>query len=151
MAEPSLPARVAPPIPAAPEPLPEQRSTMLERFGILARLVVRFLFRHVHVRPEAVAHVRQLAGQGTLVYVMRYRSPLDYLLVNAILLREGLPLARFAPGVSTVPFRPLGDMLGWIFRRRQSTSIASRGSISLWTLRRCQSWWTFGPPACRVC
>src|SRR5256712_38570 len=61
----------------------------------------------------------ELAPQGTLIYVMRYRSALDYLLVNAVLLREGLPLARFAPGVSTVAFRPLGELLGWLFRRRR--------------------------------
>ena len=82
---------------------------MLERFGLLARLLVRLIFSRVRLRPEAVEHLRQLARQGTIVYVMRYRSTLDYVLVNAVLLREGLPLARFAPGVSTVRFRPLGD------------------------------------------
>ena len=55
MAEPSLPARVAP-LPAPPpepEPVPEQRSTMLERFGLLARLLVRLLFfRHVRFYYE---------------------------------------------------------------------------------------------------
>src|SRR5206468_1519688 len=73
----------------------------------------------VRLVAEAVEHLRQLARQGTLIYVMRYRSALDYLLVNAVLLREGLPLARFAPGVSTVAFRPLGELLGWLFRRRR--------------------------------
>ncbi|HUE29897.1 MAG TPA: hypothetical protein VMR79_03430, partial [Verrucomicrobiae bacterium] len=119
MAEPVGSARVAPLAPPAPRAVAAQRSTMLERFGALARLLIRFLFRHVRVRPEAVEHVRQLAHQGTLIYVMRYRSTLDYLLVNAILLREGLPLARFAPGVSTVAFRPIGELLGWLLRRRR--------------------------------
>ena len=130
MVEPLGPARVAPLVAPAPEPVPEQRSTMLERFGIVARLLVRFLFRHVRVRPEAVEHLRQLAEQGSLIYVMRYRSLIDYLLVNAVLLREGLPLARFAPGVSTVPFRPLGDMLGWIFRRRRRARAAAHAACS---------------------
>ena len=65
----------------------------------------------MRVRAEAVERVRQLAEQGTLIYVMRYRSVVDYLLANAVLLREGLPLARFAPGVSTLWFRPLRDAL----------------------------------------
>src|SRR5262249_46650905 len=47
-----------------------------------------------------------------------YRSTLDYLLVNAVLRREGLPLARFAPGVSTVRFRPLREMARWLLRRK---------------------------------
>src|SRR5437899_12313930 len=119
MAETVGSARLAPLAPPSPRPVAAQRSTMLERFGVLARLLVHLLFRHVRVRPEAVGHVRQFARQGTLIYVMRYRSALDYLLVNAVLLREGLPLARFAPGVSTVAFRPLGELLGWLFRRRR--------------------------------
>ena len=118
MGETSGSIRLAPAPPRAPEPVPVQRSTMLERFGLLARVLIRLLFRHVHVRPEAVEHLRALARQGTLIYVMRYRSTLDYLLVNAVLLREGLPLARFAPGISTVRFRPLREIAGWVFRRR---------------------------------
>src|SRR5207244_8328474 len=61
---------------------------------------------------------------------MRYRSPLDYLLVNAVLLREGLPLARFAPGVSTVRFRPLGDMLRWTFRFRKRARAAAHAACA---------------------
>lgn len=103
---------------AEPLPVGEQPSTMLVRFGWVARLLVRVAFRHVRVRPEVVERVRQLAKQGTVIYVMRYRSTIDYLLVNAVLLREGLPLARFAPGVSTVWWRPLGEMLRWLTRAR---------------------------------
>src|SRR5262245_18909703 len=99
--------------PAAPA-VPEQRSAMLQRFGVLALIPVRLRFQHVRVRQEAVERIRQLAQQGTLIYVMRYRSVVDYLLANAVLLREGLPLARFAPGVSTLWFRPLRDALAWI-------------------------------------
>src|SRR5438876_5716993 len=121
MAETVGSARLAPLPPPVPQRPAAQRSTMLERFGPLARLLVHLLFRHVRVRAEAVEHLRQLAQQGTLIYVMRYRSALDYLLVNAVLLREGLPLARFAPGVSTVLFRPLGELLGWLLRRRRRT------------------------------
>ncbi len=90
---------------------------MLQRFGLLPRLLVRLVFAHVSVRPELVERVRQLAAQGTVIYVMRYRSALDYLLVNAVLLREGLPLARFAPGISTVWWRPLGAILRALVRR----------------------------------
>jgi glycerol-3-phosphate O-acyltransferase len=94
----------------------EQASTMLERLGLLARLLVRLLFRHVRLRPEAVEQLRQLADRGTLIYVMRYRSALDYLLANWVLRCEGLPLARFAPGVSTVWFRPFAELVRWAVR-----------------------------------
>src|SRR5262245_64551269 len=90
---------------------------MLQRFGLLAGLLVRFVFAHVRVRPELVERVRQLASQGSVIYVMRYRSAIDYLLVNAVLRREGLPLARFAPGVSTVWWRPLAEIARWCLGR----------------------------------
>jgi glycerol-3-phosphate O-acyltransferase len=119
--------------PTAPPAVPDQRSAMLERFGVLARILVRLLFQHVRVRPEAVERIRQLAGQGTLIYVMRYRSVVDYLLANAVLLREGLPLARFAPGVSTLWFRPLRDAIAWLARRGRSPMsphLACRGILA---------------------
>jgi glycerol-3-phosphate O-acyltransferase len=101
------PVRVEP-----PERIRE-RSAMLTRFGALGRLLVSVAFRHVQVLPESVEHVRRLSEQHSIVYVMRYRSLVDYLLVNAVLLREGLPLARFAPGVSMVLWWPLGEILRW--------------------------------------
>ena len=104
--------------PAAPPPRPpEQRSAMLDRFGLLARLLIHLAFRHVRIRPELVERVRQLASEGTVIYVMRYRSAIDYLLVNALLLREGLPRARFAPGVSTTWWRPVREAVRWLLRR----------------------------------
>jgi glycerol-3-phosphate O-acyltransferase len=130
MAELSSPVRAAPRPASEQITVPVQRSTMLERFGFLARLLVRLLFHSVRVRPEAVEHVRQLARQGTVIYVMRYRSTLDYLLVNSVLLREGLPLARFAPDVSTVWFRPFGDIVAWFFRRRRSTMASAHAACT---------------------
>src|SRR4029079_12180641 len=103
--------------PPAPPAVPEQGSAMLQLFGVLALILVRLIFQHVRVRAEAVERIRQLAEQGTLIYVMRYRSVIDYLLATAVLLREGLPLARFAPGVSTLWFRPLRDAVAWLARR----------------------------------
>jgi glycerol-3-phosphate O-acyltransferase len=84
---------------------------MLRRFGLPARWFARRAFRHVRVDPDDIARVRRLATQGTVVYVMRYCSLVDYFLVNYVLLREELPLSRFANGVSTMWFRPLRDLL----------------------------------------
>jgi hypothetical protein len=94
------PCRVAPRLPPPSATVPEQRSTMLDRFGVIARILVRLLFRHVACgRPSSVCassrdKARDLPSCGT--------ARRSTLLVNAVLLREGLPLARFAPSVSTV-------------------------------------------------
>jgi len=50
MAETVGSARLAPLAPPSPRPVAAQRSTMLERFGVLARLLVHLLFRQVRVR-----------------------------------------------------------------------------------------------------
>jgi len=103
---------------------------MVERFGIIGRLLVDLAFRKVRMRPESVTRIRRLAEQGTVIYVMRYRSTIDYLLVNALLLREGLPLARFAPGVSSVLWRPFGQMLRWIVRRPRPSAAQQHAECS---------------------
>ena len=131
MAELSEPA-VAGPTGPQPLPIPEQASSMRERFGVLGQLLIHFLFRGVQLRPGAVEHLQQLARRGTIVYVMRYRSLLDYLLVNAVLLREGLPLARFAPGVSTVWFRPLREILVWFLRQRRRARAPAHATPPSW-------------------
>lgn len=98
-------------------------SGMVGRFGLLPRLVARFVFRDVRLDPEAGERLRRLAGQGTLVYVMRYRSFVDYFLINYLLLREGLPLARFANNVSSVWLRPLRDVMAALLARARSTHL----------------------------
>jgi glycerol-3-phosphate O-acyltransferase len=87
------------------------RSAMTERFGRLQRAIASRLTAHVHIDGDSVAEVRDLARRGTVVYVLRNRSLLDYFLVNWLMLREGLPVARFANGVSSALFQPLPQLM----------------------------------------
>src|SRR5581483_433317 len=84
-------------------------SAMTERFGRLQRYVAIRLTEHVHLDPRAVSQVRALGQSGTIVYVMRNRSLLDYFLINWLFVREGLPLARFANGISAWWFLPIAS------------------------------------------
>ena len=99
------------------------RSAMWRRFGLPARWFARRAFRHVRLDLGDIARVRRLANQGTVVYVMRYCSLVDYFLVNYILLREELPLPRFANGVSTIWFRPLRDILAALWSALRSAQL----------------------------
>jgi glycerol-3-phosphate O-acyltransferase len=119
--------RLVPPQPGepAPPPLVDERSTMLTRFGPIARPLVAVALRFVRMPVESVERIRALAASGTIVYVMRYRSAIDHLLVNAVLLREGLPLARFAPGMSTVWWRPVRQ---WFHRYEPRADTRRRAS-----------------------
>lgn len=114
------PAVTAPP--AASKP-PAHHSAMVRRFGFLPRVFARLAFRNVRLDPADIERLRRLASEGTLVYVMRYRSLVDYFLINYVLLREGLPLPRFANGISSIWLRPLRDLLGVLWSRLKSLQL----------------------------
>jgi glycerol-3-phosphate O-acyltransferase len=79
----------------------------------------RKMFGAVRVDAGAVDHARALAEEGTLVYVMRYRSWLDYLLLAHVLRREGLPAPEYVTGLSPWWFRPWREVLAdWWWRVR---------------------------------
>jgi len=86
-------------------------SAMTGRFGWLQGQVARRLTNQVHVDENGLAQLKRLAERGTIVYVLRNRSLLDYCLINWLLIREGLPLASFANGVATWSFQPLRQMM----------------------------------------
>lgn len=107
--EPESPPAVVDP-PAEPP-----RSAMLGESRGLFRLLGRRVFGRDKTLDDAVAdRLNALAERGEVVYVMRTRSLLDYLLFNHLFLAAGAPLARFANGVDTTFFRGIGR---WIRRR----------------------------------
>lgn len=102
------------------------RAAVGRQFGFLPRLLARWLFSGVRIERTAIERVRRLAQEGTVVYVMRYCSAIDYLLVNYILSNEGLPLPRIANGVSTLWLRPLRELLRGLVASLLSFNIFGR-------------------------
>jgi glycerol-3-phosphate O-acyltransferase len=78
------------------------------RYGWLLRLTFRLLFSRVRPVPEQVHRVRELAREGTVVYVLRSRSDLESLLYHYQCARNGLPLPVFASDGFMTPFQSLG-------------------------------------------
>src|SRR6185436_13002861 len=110
------------------------RSAMSRRFGFVANVFAGVAFRYVRMDEADVTRLRRLADQGTLVYVMRYRSLVDYFLVNYLLLREGLPLPLFTNDISSLWLRPVRDMVAglwemWRRRHRGEGSQARRRDL----------------------
>jgi len=131
-------------------------SRMLSRFGLFLRLVGRVFFQRIEDDSD-LAQVHRAASEGSLVYVMRTRSLLDYLFFNFFMLRRGLPLADFANGVSTVLFGSLRGALRRyraLFRMHQEfgdrlpdpvdsgylTDFLAEGSTALLFLRPGRTW-----------
>lgn len=86
-------------------------SEMSSRFNFFFRWFARRYFSHFDLDDATVASLRELETRGSVIYVMRYASRLDYFLFNTLFAREGLRLSRFANGLSFYPFRPFFQAL----------------------------------------
>ena len=81
-------------------------SRMLPGFGWPFRLSSKLLFDPIEDSSD-LEPIREAARQGSIVYIMRTRSLLDFLFFNYFLLKNQLPLARFANGIRTTLYAPL--------------------------------------------
>src|SRR3989338_3725971 len=83
---------------------------MITRFSVLHDLVFKPSFEKVRIDPAEIASLKEFAGKGTLIYVMKNRGQLEYSFFNHLFLKEGIPLARFANGCRTLFWRPIGEI-----------------------------------------
>jgi len=99
---------------AEPEPLSERAdllSAMTDRYNLFFRWFAHRFFQNVEIDPEAVERLRELEASGSVVYVMRYASRLDYFLFNTLFRRVGLRRSEFANGIHFYYYRPLFSAL----------------------------------------
>jgi glycerol-3-phosphate O-acyltransferase len=82
-------------------------SAMTPRFNLLFRWFAKRFFGEITLDDATVARLRTLETAGTVVYVMRYASRLDYFLFNWLFLRHGLRLSTFANGIRFDYYQPL--------------------------------------------
>jgi glycerol-3-phosphate O-acyltransferase len=110
----ALPSDAAP-----PELRCDPLSAMTARFNLPFRWFARRYFRHFRLDEETLAQLRGLEERGSVVYVMRYASRLDYFLFNTLFRREGLRLSGFANGIRFYYYRPLLEAVRSFLRGRR--------------------------------
>jgi glycerol-3-phosphate O-acyltransferase len=93
-------------------------SAMTPRFNIPVRWFASRFFRHFDLDDATVEHLRKLESRGSIIYVMRYASRLDYFLFNVLFIREGLGLSKFANGIRFYYYRPLLHAIRLAWKRR---------------------------------
>jgi len=103
-----------------PDPaVADATSAMVPRFNVFFRWFARRFFPHFDLEAETVDRLRAHEAAGSVVYVMRYASRLDYFLFNTLFVREGLRLSAFANGLSFYYYAPLvRGLTNWVRRRR---------------------------------
>jgi glycerol-3-phosphate O-acyltransferase len=102
-------------LPAGADPL----SAMAPRLNLLFRGFQRRYFSHFGLDSKTVDQLRQLEEAGSVIFVMRYSSRLDYFLFNTVLQRAGLRLSVFANGIRFYYYRPFFEWLRIALRRKR--------------------------------
>jgi glycerol-3-phosphate O-acyltransferase len=98
-------------------------SAMTPRFNLFFRWFAKRFFREISLDDATVARIRALEARGSVVYVMRYASRLDYFLFNWLFVRHGLRLSSFANGLHYDYYQPLHRSIAsrwraWLERQR---------------------------------
>src|ERR1700685_2242767 len=105
----------------ADEPHP---TAMIERPGPILRWFFGRFLRFIPFPDEGRERIRQAAAGGTVVYVCRNLSYIDYLYFTFAFLSRELPLARFANGMKTLFLQPLGRLLRALWHGSQDRPVA---------------------------
>jgi glycerol-3-phosphate O-acyltransferase len=77
----------------------------------LLAYVYRRFFEHIHADETWVTTVRDAAARGSVVYILRNLSFLDFLALDHLTKRHGLPRIRFANDLGLWVLEPMGK--GW--------------------------------------
>jgi glycerol-3-phosphate O-acyltransferase len=84
---------------------------------LLERIYHRF-FRHMRVEETWVRAIREASKKGTVVYIQRNLSFVDFLALDYLTKREGLPPVHFANDLGLFVLEPMGR--GWLQAVRRS-------------------------------
>jgi len=94
-------------------------SSMVDEPAGLFRFVFATMLRSVDFAKRIITSFRDAEDRGTVVYVMRTRSIIDYLYFNLAFREHGLKLVRFANGVKTYVLRGFWRSIGARLRGRR--------------------------------
>lgn len=102
--------------PIIPEELLLDKSYISGTYGPLLRLAMRLFFSRVRPVREQVERIKDIAQQGSVVYVLRSRSNLETLLCHYQARQNGLPVPVMACDAAMTLFQPVGIVLRRIAR-----------------------------------
>ncbi len=94
-------------------------SSMVTVIGRLTSWVLARLMSGVVFGNRSIQAIKDAESQGTVVYVMRSRSLVDYIYFNVAFRQHGIGLVRFANGINTWVFRPFWRALSTLIRGRR--------------------------------
>ena len=79
---------------------------MVSRINWLARVLLTWILSSVVFSKRIINQLKAENEQGSVIYVMKNRSLIDYIYFNLVFLREGIPLVRVANDLNAWQIRP---------------------------------------------
>ena len=111
-------------------------SSMTQRFNPFFNWFAGRFFRHFDLDEETVATLHDLESRGSVIFVMRYASRLDYFLFNELFVREGLELSRFANSINFYAYRRFTRYLRVVVTRDRGLTVAEEQARACDTVSR---------------
>lgn len=114
------------------EPLPHRERDVAKPYepNFILAWLYRVFFSRIDVDPLWIRAVREASARGTVVYVMRSRSYLDFVALDFFLKKFSLPLVRFVSDLGMWILEPMGRGLRSLFRRREPEGPALQRAIA---------------------
>ncbi len=88
------------------------------------------LFKRVRYRPEVKERLRKAGREGTVVYIIKHRGELDFLLYHFRFRQDRIPFPRVSLGVNMILWWPLKTL--WGFLRHAVSDFFKRGKKDEW-------------------
>ncbi|MGI5829311.1 MAG: 1-acyl-sn-glycerol-3-phosphate acyltransferase [Bradymonadia bacterium] len=98
------------------------RTGMVQRFSLWVRIFFLWIYARVFCEPKQIQAIKALPEDESLVYVLESDNKHDFLFLNYLCLKHGLPLAFASNGKSKRRFASLWQLIRAIFRKRKRKS-----------------------------
>ncbi|MCL2325401.1 MAG: 1-acyl-sn-glycerol-3-phosphate acyltransferase [Proteobacteria bacterium] len=91
---------------------------MVRRFSLIVRLFFQWIYARVAYEPSQVQDVLSIPKDESIVYLINTENKHDFLYLNYLCLKTGMPLACISNGKSKQRFASLWHRLRTLFQRR---------------------------------
>ena len=92
-------------------------ASLTGKFALFWRIVFSILFKHILISDADAKRILSFSKRGTIIYVIRNRSRLEYVLINYLFRKKGLPAPVFSHYIPVYSWQPLAQTLRRILAR----------------------------------
>ena len=88
---------------------------MHNKYGFILKKIMHFFFKPIRFKKRNSQIIKSASTNGIPIYILKQPNTLEYLLLNHLLLKNNLPLAKFVSGLNLILWQPFISALKWFF------------------------------------